>query len=144
VRDRKDPRFVSASVAGGAFLVTTELALASVLEGAFVGEIPDVFSNLAEAAFLDRAFRGDRGVMGSISDKVCSSPGVFGGQSFNDRDESHRASASDARQCVVVRSAFVSATGAGCEDALVVVFASAFLRGDRGALSSTFGESSFD
>jgi hypothetical protein len=60
----------SAGVAGGAFLLTTELALASVLEGAFLGDIPDVFSDLAEAAFLDRAFRGDRGVMGSISDKV--------------------------------------------------------------------------
>jgi hypothetical protein len=60
----------SAGVAGGAFLLTTELALASVLEGAFLRDIPDVFSDLAEAAFLDRAFRGDRGVMGSISDKV--------------------------------------------------------------------------
>lgn len=38
-----------------AFLVTTEVALESVLEGAFVGDVPDVFSDLAEAAFSNRA-----------------------------------------------------------------------------------------
>jgi hypothetical protein len=51
VRDRKEYHLVSASVDGGAFLVTTEVALGSVLEGAFVKDIPGVFSDLAEAAF---------------------------------------------------------------------------------------------
>jgi hypothetical protein len=114
---------VSASVTGGAFLVTTELALASVLEGAFVGDTPDVFSDLAEAAFLDRAFRDDRGVMGSISDKVCSSPGAFGEQSVREGDESHRVSVRDTDGSVFGGGAVSAPFDASCDDALEVAFA---------------------
>jgi hypothetical protein len=121
--DRTESPLVSASVRGGAFLVTTELALASVLEGAFVGDIPDVFSDLAEAAFLDKALRDDRGVMGSISDKVCSSPGAFGEQSVRELDESHRVSARDTDGSVFGGSAVSAPFDASCDDALEGVFA---------------------
>jgi hypothetical protein len=117
VRDRKESNLVSASV-GRAFLTTTEVALESVLEGAFFGDIPDVFSDLSEAAFSNGLFRDDRGFMSSIFDKACSSSGAFEGQSAGERGELNRASARDALRTLFGGSTLSAPVNASCDDAL--------------------------
>jgi hypothetical protein len=119
VRDREESHLVSASVEDRAFLVITEAALGRALMIVFVGDNPGVFSDLAETPFRDRVFRDDRGVMGSLSNKVCTSPGAFGGQSVRRRDESHRASDWDVLKTVVFGGSALSApVDDGCDDIL--------------------------